>query len=121
MQSISKFILLYQFDTFRTLDWHYIDLEESAELFFPNLKIRQAKQLDGQPGYGPTDTQYYWFRYPHHLEYHETLKATIYCTFDFGGFPFDKQKCAFHFGSSDNADYNLNLKPSVVLHNDLTG
>ena len=55
------------------------------------------------------------YRNPHHLEYHETLKVTVYCSFEFGDFPFDSHVCPFNFGASDNADYNLNLLPSTIL------
>ena len=74
--------------------------------------------MNAQKGYGPTVSHYYWFQYPHHLEYHETLKVTVYCSFDFGNFPFDSHACRFNFGASDNADYNLNLLPSTILHHD---
>ena len=103
---------------FRSLGWHYVDKETSQALFFPKLKIKNAKDMNAQKGYGPTVSHYYWFKYPHHLEYHETLKVTVYCSFDFGNFPFDSHLCRFNFGSSGNADYNLILMPSIILHHD---
>ena len=82
------------------------------------MKIRNAKEIAAQEGYGPTVTHYYWYRNPHHLEYHETLKVTVYCSFEFGDFPFDSHVCPFNFGASDNADYNLNLLSSTILYHE---
>ena len=100
------------------MGWHYVDKETSQALFFPKLKIKNAKDMNALKGYGPTVSHYYWFKHPHYLEYHETLKVTVYCSFDFGNFPFDSHACHFNFGASDNADYNLNLLPSTILHHD---
>ena len=80
------------------------------------MKVLNAKTVVRHKGYGPTDTHYFWFQGPHHLEYKETMKATVYCSFDFGNFPFDKHTCDFNFGASDNADYNTVLLPTEVLH-----
>ena len=102
------------------MNWYYIDEEVARDLFFPKLKIRNAKEITIQPGYGPTDTHYFWFQYPHHLEYKETLKVTVYCSLNFEMYPFDSHQCVFSFGASDNAVYNLKLKPSLVLYEDMT-
>lgn len=99
--------------------WLYLDQSKANELFFPKMKVLNAKSVTRHKGYGPTDSHYFWFQYPHHLEYKETMKATVYCSFDFGSFPFDEHTCNFNFGASDNADYNTVLLPTEVLHGDL--
>ena len=48
----------------RNLDakWKYVDKADSQSLWFPKLKIRNAKEISAQEGYGPTVTHYYWYR-----------------------------------------------------------
>ena len=111
--------IYFLFDSDLKNRWLYLDQSKANELFFPKMKVLNAKSVTRHKGYGPTDSHYFWFQYPHHLEYKETMKATVYCSFDFGSFPFDEHVCNFNFGASDNADYNTVLLPTEVLHGDL--
>lgn len=104
-------------DPSESLGWYYIDQSISQSLFFPKLKIKNAKSSSSQIGYSPSKTHYYWYAHPHYLEYQETLKVVIYCSFEFSNFPFDQHTCDFNFGASSNADYNTRLAPSIVKEN----
>ena len=101
---------------FSQYNWFYVDGEAADQLYFPKLKIRNAKSIDTQEQYSPKDHHYYWFQHPHHLEYSETLKVSIYCPFDFGSFPFETHECNFTFGSELLSVGSLQLTPPVIRH-----
>lgn len=99
---------------FRKLDWLLIDKELAKQVFFPKMMIRQAKSVEKQQLYSATFNDYFWFQVPHHLEYEETLKVTIFCSFDFAHFPFDSHFCDFQFGLNGNAERSSKLSPTQI-------
>ena len=75
-----------------------------------------AKDVIRERRYGAVDLDFFWFRFPHFLEYQQALKVTIYCSLDFTNFPFDSHTCDLKFGSSYSTDNALQLDPSPDLH-----
>ena len=56
----------------------FLDSSIGAEIFFPAIKKLRVKSIQQQRLYGPTTNNYFWFRYPHHFEYLETLKVEFW-------------------------------------------
>ena len=82
---------------FRTLGWYAIKEDDQNQLYFPTLRINEAKLVSRTRKYGPTDEDFFWFFYPHNFEFQQALKVEIYCTFDFKSFPFDSHECDFKY------------------------
>ena len=80
------------------------------------MKKIRVKTIQKQKLYAPTLDSYFWFRYPHHLEYLETLKVEFYCSFDLANFPFDQHKCDMNFGSAGVSITYLKLLPTKVIY-----
>ena len=99
-----------------TDNWLFLDSDIASEVFFPKLKKRRVKNIEKQQLYGPTLSDYFWFRYPHHFEYLETLKVEFYCSFDFANFPFDRHQCDVNFGSSGVSTTYLKLLPTKIKY-----
>ena len=96
--------------------WVYIDSETAEDLYFPTMKYRNVESIEVQKQCSPSSTSnYYWFKYPHHIEFIETIKITIYCTFEFSSYPFDHHQCNFTFGADYSSAGNLVLGPTVIL------
>lgn len=103
------------------MEWYEVTKQDAKQIYFPSLKIQHAKSIIRQRKYSPTDSDYFWFHYPHSLEYQQSLKVTIYCTFDFSSYPFDSQICDFVYGSVSTPSKKLNLKPAAInFKNSLT-
>ena len=79
------------------------------DIFSPNLNVLNAQELNKAKQFGSTDSDYFWFNLPHHLELQQELKVTIYCSFDFSYFPFDSHICDFNYGSLKLSTYVLYL------------
>ena len=94
---------------FRELGWYDIKEQDSKEIYFPTLQILGAKSLKREMRYGPNDNDFYWFLYPHLVEYQMALKITIYCSFEFENFPFDSHYCDLHYGSASSMSATLQL------------
>ena len=94
----------------------FLDSSIGAEIFFPAIKKLGVKNIQHQRLYGPTTNNYFWFQYPHHFEYLETLKVEFYCSFDFKDFPFDQHQCDINFGSSGVSTAYLKLLPTKILY-----
>ena len=107
---------LFQLRVFTRDNWLFLDSSIGAEIFFPAMKKLRVKSILKQQLYGPTSSNYFWFRYPHHFEYLETLKVEFYCSFDFKDFPFDRHQCDINFGSSGVSTNYLKLLPSKILY-----
>lgn len=98
--------------------WHQIDQKEAQELFFPKIIVRNAKSVGYQKEFASYESPYFWFETPHHFEFQQVMKATIYCSFDFKNFPFDGHECDFIIGLSANAEYNSRLLTTKIKHFD---
>ena len=107
---------LFQSRVFTRDNWLFLDSSIGAEIFFPAMKKLRVKSILKQQLYGPTSSNYFWFRYPHHFEYLETLKVEFYCSFDFKDFPFDRHQCDINFGSSGVSTNYLKLLPTKILY-----
>ena len=92
----------------------YMSHEDWPEIFFPQLKMMNAKQVTREMHFGAKDLDYYWFQRPHHFEYQQTLRITIYCSFDFKDFPFDSHDCNINYGSSVLSINLIQLKPTKI-------
>ena len=69
---------------------------------FPTLLYKDAKRVTSEVTLSPSTSSLPLFmKYPHHLEYENTIQATIYCSLDFKSFPFDSHACEFAFGDQD--------------------
>ena len=97
-------------------NWLFLDTSVAQELFFPKMKKIRVKNIQQQRLYGPTSSNYFWFQYPHHLEYLETLKVEFYCSFDFTNFPFDQHKCNINFGSLGVSIKYIRLSPTKIIY-----
>ena len=80
------------------------------------MQISGAKAIQRTRNYGPIDNDFFWLKYPHHLEYQQSLQVTIYCSFDFKTFPFDYHNCDFNFGSVGNGMEKILLDSSKVRY-----
>ena len=109
-------LILFQSRVFTRDNWLFLDSSIGAEIFFPAMKKLRVKSIQKQQLYGPTTSNYFWFRYPHHFEYLETLKVEFYCSFDFKDFPFDRHQCDINFGSSGVSTNYLKLLPTKILY-----
>ena len=78
------------------------------------MQISGAKAIQRTRNYGPIDNDFFWLKYPHHLEYQQSLQVTIYCSFDFKTFPFDDHNCDFNFGSVGNGMEKILLNSSKL-------
>lgn len=96
----------------------FINQETSESIFFPRLKIQRAEDIQTQINYGPNERKHFWYKHPSQLEYKETLKVTLYCSFDFSSFPFDQHECSLNFGAFDVAYSKLVLNPPIVNQED---
>ena len=99
----------------RPLIWYEINEQDSNEIYFPSLQILGAKSLKRERRYGPNDKDFYWFKYPHLVEYQMALKVTIYCSFEFEHFPFDYHECNFDYGSASSMSTTLQLNTTRLL------
>ena len=52
-----------------------------------------ADEVKHEVKYGPTAKKYFWFKYPHELNFRQALSMKIFCPFQFGRFPFDSHVC----------------------------
>ena len=87
------------------------------KIFFPTLRFQNEKDVAMKPKFGPKqDETYYWMKYPHHLEYKNTKKITIYCSFDFSTFPFDSHMCNLTYGINFYSESYIHMMSSTVLH-----
>ena len=50
--------------------------------------------------------------------YQERLKITIYCSFDFGDFPFDSHQCDLNIGVSNYFPDQVTLSPLNISYKD---
>lgn len=101
-----------------TLNWLLIDKELSKDLFFPKQQIKNVKYLKKAQPYSANTDDYYWFQVPHHFEYEESFMVTIFCSFNFGNFPFDQQQCDFTFGLSEHVTLTSFLLPTLIKMKD---
>ena len=96
--------------------WYPIG-HENEKIFFPTLKFQNEKHMTQKVNFGPKqDETYYWMKYPHHLEYKNTKKITIYCSFDFSTFPFDSHECNLSYGMINFSKYYMDMMPSTLMH-----
>lgn len=96
--------------------WYAIDGQVAQDLFFPRLMVSNAKNVEVQRDFASYEMHYFWFAPPHHLEFQQVLKVTIYCSFDFSDFPFDSHECDFIFALRQNAMYSSILLPTIIKH-----
>ena len=90
----------------------------NEKIFFPTSRFQNEKDVDMKHKFsGKKDEKYYWMKHPHHLEYKNTKKITIYCSFDFSTFPFDSHECNLSYGIIFFSKNNMDMMPSTVKHN----
>ena len=74
---------------------------DKTQIYTPTLKLAGAKTIIRTRNYGATDTEYFWYNHPaNRLEHLQSLKSTIYCSFDFKHFPFDSHYCDLSLGDA---------------------
>jgi hypothetical protein len=83
-------------------------------LWNPTLAFQNVIKIKRLPTYGGTTKKSFWFQTAHRLMYHEELKVTVSCNFDFSYFPFDTHLCDLNFGDAEYATESLILAPAVV-------
>ena len=94
--------------------WSFVG-NNNEKIFFPTLRFQNEKYVDMKHKYsGKKDEKYYWMKYPHHLEYQNTKKITIYCSFDFSTFPFDSHECNLSYGMIFFSKNHIDMMPSTV-------
>ena len=96
--------------------WYQLDQNDQAQIWSPTLQINQAKTIQRTMNFGPTEKDYLWYDNSKSLlDYKQTLKVTIYCTFDFESYPFDSNFCDLTQFASDTATY-LQMNPSDLMY-----
>ena len=90
---------------------------EEKSIYFPTLKVLNAKDQKKRAAYGPRGDRYYWFANPHHLEYREEMQVKIFCSFDFTYFPYDSNDCDLLLVTTSNSIGLLKLSPLVLEYN----
>ena len=96
--------------------WYQLDQNDQAQIWSPTLQINQAKTIQRTMNFGPTEKDYLWYDNDKSLlDYKQTLKVTIYCTFDFESYPFDSNFCDLTQFASDTATY-LQMNPSDLMY-----
>ena len=89
----------------------------NEKIFFPTSRFQNEKDVDMKHKFsGKKDEKYYWMKHPHHLEYKNTKKITIYCSFDFSTFPFDSHMCNLTYGINFYSESYIHMMSSTVLH-----
>ncbi len=91
--------------------------EDAKQIYNPTLKFKNIKDIARERKYGFRDEDSFFLIPPHWLEYHQALKVTIYCPFDFTSYPFDSHQCQFNFGASDLTTDYLELEPTWIRYN----
>ena len=79
-----------------------------------HLYLSGGKTLQRTRKYGPIDADYFWLLYPNKLEYHQSMKTTIYCSFKFKNYPFESQVCDLKFGSIEYYFKNLQMNSTKI-------
>ena len=96
--------------------WYYMHSndEDISNINLPQLKMKNVKKVVREMHYGARDKDYIWFKYPHLLEFRQTLMVTAYCSVDFTDFPFDSHICKVSFGAALNSERYLILEPTEI-------
>lgn len=94
--------------------WYEVSSLDAEHIFSPSFRVLKAKSVERERKYGPKDSDYFWFQLPHNLEYRQLLRIVLYCTFDFGHFPFDTHSCDFVYGSVGPSIVSLILKGPLI-------
>ena len=82
-------------------EWYQVNEVDKTQIYTPTLKLAGAKTIVRTRNYGATDTEYFWYNHPaNRLEHLQSLKSTIYCSFDFKHFPFDSHYCDLSLGDA---------------------
>ena len=92
------------------MKWYAISEIDTNQIYFPTLRISDARSVKRLRKYGPIDTDFFWFLYPHQVEYQQALKVTISCSMDFQDYPFDSHVCSLDFGASSSISERLQLR-----------
>ena len=66
---------------------------QSKEVFFPKLRVKDDKEITSGFEFGPDNGKDFFWISNGKAMYQERLKITIYCSFEFGNFPFDSHQC----------------------------
>ena len=86
--------------------------DQSKEVFFPKLRVKDDKEITSGIEFGPDNGRdFFWIHEDGKVMYQERLKITIYCSFDFGDFPFDSHQCDLNIGVSNYFPDQVTLLP----------
>ena len=99
----------------RNLNWYKVDESDQSMIHVPNVQIIGAESIDRTRTSGTTDKEFFWFKYPNTFEYHQSLKVTIYCSFNFKSFPFDSHHCDLTLIDIDN-EHTALIFNSITLN-----
>ena len=92
---------------------------DTVQIYTPLLKFMRAKDVTRKMQFGPVDTDFFWYKQPHFLEYQKSIKVTLYCSLDFTSFPFDYHYCDLRYGSASSAPKRLLLEPPYIREHTL--
>lgn len=94
------------FNYFRS-KWYEIKEHDIEQIHVPLVRFNNIKDLRRIPNWGPKDSNYFWFRLPHNIQYFEAIQIKLFCSFTFTSYPFDSHYCDMTFGSSSNIDISV--------------
>ena len=98
------------------MKWYKIEGTDEANIKVPNIQILGAESIERTRTSGTTDKEYFWFQYPHEFEYHQSLKVTMYCTFNFRSFPFDSHYCDLTLLDTDSSSQALIFSSTLISY-----
>lgn len=97
--------------------WIAVPNSVKKKLFFPNIGFLDTKHIETQSVFGPTKLEYFWIKFPHHLEYVETQIVISYCKFNFKSFPFDSHDCDLMMRNNVFGTGRMILEnPEIIYH-----
>ena len=100
-------------DLFSVEKWYEM-VDDANDIYVPILRVINVKKLKREDRYGAIDKDYFWLKYPHNLNYRQTITVQLHCSFNFHNFPFDSHACYFKLASAVATNNSIQFSKSLL-------